>query len=399
MHVLFITPYPPSRIRARPFGLVQGLANLGHAVTVMALASRREAADISQVRPFCQAAHVILHSRAELVWHLAQSALTGRPLQAAYGQSVAMQKAIREAVHPDRFDVVHVEHLRASLLGSAVEGLPRVYDSVDCISLLLRRAREANPQLLTRLVATLELGRTERYEGRVGEGYDAVLITSPEDKAALEALARRFTGQKTVRPVYVVPNGVDLQYFAPTDGDRQPDVLVYTGKMSYHANVASALLLARAVMPLVWQERPQVKLWIVGKDPPRALTDLGRDSRITVTGYVPDMRPYLAQATVAVAPIAYGVGIQNKVLEAMAMGVPVVTSGRVQGALHVDAGEALVVADDPQEFARRVLEVLSNGQRQQELGEAGRRYVEAHHDWRVIAEDLVGIYRGISADH
>lgn len=395
MRILFVTPYPPSQVRVRSLGFVRGLAELGHAVTVIALAGSREAGDISQVRPFCRAASVVVRSRPELVWRFAENAVAGRPLQAAYGRSSAMESAVRQLADPDGFDLVHVEHLRASPLGALADDLPRVYDSVDCISLLLRRAREGSPQLLTRLVTTLELERTERYEGLVGGAYDAVLVTSPEDRDALVALARRFAGERRVRPVHVVRNGVDLQHFSPGDDERLPDVLVYTGKMSYHANVASALFLMRSVMPLIWRERPQVQLWIVGKDPPRAVARLARDPRITVTGFVPDMGAYLRRASVAVAPIAYGVGIQNKVLEAMATGTPMVTSARVRAALRAEPGRDLLVADDPEGFARAVLDLLSDAPRRRELGAAGRAYVEQHHSWCAVAGDLEAVYREV----
>ena len=109
---------------------------------------------------------------------------------------------------------------------------------------------------------------------------------------------------------------------------RDGRTVIFTGKMSYHANVAGALYFAHEVLPRIWQRDPQVRFQIVGKDPPQAVQQLARDARIEVTGYVKDLRPYLAQATVAVCPVAYAVGIQNKVLEAMAMQVPVVCTCR-----------------------------------------------------------------------
>src|SRR5204863_7853178 len=122
----------------------------------------------------------------------------------------------------------------------------------------------------------------------------------------------------------VLSNGVDLQYFRPIEGPRQADTLVLSGKMSYHANVTAVLYFVREVLPLIWAERPQTQLWIVGQNPPASLKSLMADSSILVSGYVPDIRPYLCRAAVAICPITYGAGIQNKILEAMSCATAVV---------------------------------------------------------------------------
>src|SRR5690606_32012470 len=126
--------------------------------------------------------------------------------------------------------------------------------------------------------------------------------------------------------------GVDLDYFQPQDLARNPKRLIFSGKMSYHANIAAAEDLSEKIMPLVWQAEPQANLQIVGKDPAPVILELGEKHNISVTGYVPDLRPYLAQAAIAVSTVRYGVGIQNKVLEAMAMATPVVCSPQASSA-------------------------------------------------------------------
>ena len=172
-----------------------------------------------------------------------------------------------------------------------------------------------------------------------------------------------------------------------------------TDKMSYHANVSAALHLVRDIMPLVWEQRPQVKLYIVGANPPRQIRQLadGQGGTVEVTGTVPDLRPYLWRASVAVAPVFYGAGIQNKVLEAMACGTPVVATPQACGALEVVPGQDLLVTQDGQEFARDILRLLGNHELAARLRLAARRYVETHHDWNVVAEKLEGNYREVVA--
>lgn len=130
----------------------------------------------------------------------------------------------------------------------------------------------------------------------------------------------------------------------------------------------------------------------MGKNPPQAICALAKDERVHVTGFVPDLRPYWARATVSVSPMQYSVGIQNKVLEAMATGTPVVASSQVCSALKVRDGTHLLVADDPTTFAERVLRLLDDVTLRREIAINGRDYVEERHDWRAIAGDLENIY-------
>jgi len=192
----------------------------------------------------------------------------------------------------------------------------------------------------------------------------------------------------------VLPNGVDLAYFVPQAERREAQTLVYVGRMSYHANVAAVCWFCEAVLPRVWAERPEVQFLIVGRDPGPAVRALGRDPRITVTGAVPDVRPYLARATALVAPMVYGAGIQNKVLEGMAMGTPVVCTPPAAAALAAESGRDLLVSSGSAAFAAAVIRLLGDRALQIELGRAGRRYVAAHHDWAGIVYRLEEIYRG-----
>jgi glycosyltransferase involved in cell wall biosynthesis len=147
-------------------------------------------------------------------------------------------------------------------------------------------------------------------------------------------------------------------------------------------------------MPHIWEGRPQTKLQLVGKDPTAAIRRLAeRDNRIEVSGYVPDMRDYLRVASLAIAPLVYGAGIQNKVLEAMACGIPVAASSQAVSALGAVPGRDVLVADEPQEIAAAALKLLENPPLNSQIGANGRAYVERHHDWNSIAAQLENIYR------
>jgi glycosyltransferase involved in cell wall biosynthesis len=220
-----------------------------------------------------------------------------------------------------------------------------------------------------------------------------MVVTSEREAAAFVSLA----GPAARDRVTVVCNGVDTEYFQPADGQERRAV-VFTGKLSYHANAAAAVRLVERIMPRVWGRRPDTPVVIAGKDPGSRVLALGRDPRVTVTGYVGDLRVVFAQAAVAVCPLVYGAGIQNKVLEAMASGVATVMSSAASAALLGTAGHDYLACEDDQAFADAVVSLLDDRARRQRLGAAGRAYVVANHQWDVLAGALVRIYAAARAE-
>jgi sugar transferase (PEP-CTERM/EpsH1 system associated) len=398
MRILFIVPYLPSLIRSRPYNLIRALVRLGHNVTLLAAAGTspedREQAD--ELRGWGVQVEIFPVSLWRSLGNCLRALPTREPLQAVYAFHPGMERKLARLLLEETFDVVHIEHLRAARLVRAVSGVPRVYDSVDCISLLFEQAARIGAQLRSRLMTALDLARTRRYEAWLLTQYDQVVITSQRDKDALKRLARRYPpSQGRLAPITVVTNGVDLQYFQPWDASEQRDsrTVIFTGKMSYHANVSGVLYFAREVLPRIWSRDPEVRFQIVGKDPTEAVRRLETDGRIQVTGYVDDLRSYLARSTLAVCPVPYAVGVQFKVLEAMAMGIPVVCTSAAFAGLDAQEGKEALVADDPEAFAAQVLQLISDRALRERLAVAGRRYVEAHHSWEINARRLVEVYR------
>jgi glycosyltransferase involved in cell wall biosynthesis len=404
MRILYVTPYAPNRIRVRPFQLLHALVERGHTVTLGAIWSDAdECADLAHLRE--QGVQVV-DGRLPAMRSLLNCLLalpTASPLQAAYSWQPGFAKRLARLAQDEPFDVVHVEHLRGSRYGLylkrrlAASGLttPVVWDSVDCITHLFRQASDRSATRKGRLVTRFELGRTSRYEPRLLAAFDHTLVTSPADRQALLELASN-AGLGDLRDrIRVLPNGVDLAYFVPDETPREPATLVLSGKMSYHANVTAAQQLVREIMPRVWARRPEVAVWIVGKDPARAVLSLANEAekgRVWVSGTVPDLRPYLRRATIALAPVPYGAGIQNKVLEAMACGAPVIASAQAVSALNIHAGTECRVAHHPGEFAEQILALLENPSQGRELGRAGRAFVEQNHAWSRIGGDLEQLY-------
>jgi sugar transferase (PEP-CTERM/EpsH1 system associated) len=401
MNVLYATPYVPSYIRTRPYNLIRTLVRLGHQVTLLTAAgsSAEEREQADELRGWGMQVEVFPVPVLRSLGNCLRALPTREPLQAVYAYHPAMERRLSTLLSTQAFDVVHIEHLRAARLVRAVTKTPAVYDSVDSISLLFEQAAKGGAQLRSRLMTAVDLARTRRYEAWLLTQYNQVVVTSQRDKDALEGLARQYLpSQARPAPITVVTNGVDLEYFHPPEtrpfGKNlvSPPTVVFTGKMSYHANIAAALYFAREVLPHIWKRDPSVRFQIVGKDPPEAVQKLATDGRIQVTGTVDDIRPYLAQATVAVCPALYAVGVQNKVLEAMAMATPVVSTPAGCAGLAAARGQEILTAETEDELAEVVLKVVSDRVLAQRLAVAGRRFVEAHHSWEACVRRLVGVY-------
>lgn len=388
VHILFVAPYVPSLVRVRSYNLLHALVERGHDITLLALQPSGDSGDmLPQLRQWCQDVIVVPHPRRRAVWNGLKALPRQIPVQAAYSWSPHFHQVARKLVGNSSFDVAHVEHLRGAVLADSLADLPVVFDSVDSIALLFQKVLKDAPSIKSRLIAMLDLERTRRYEGQLTRHFKEVAVTSATDRDALIALG------SDSDHVTVVSNGVDLDYFQPQSMERDLRTLVFTGKMSYHANIAAVEDLVNDIMPLVWAEQPDTHLKIVGKDPAPVIQMLGQHPNITVTGFVTDMRHYLAEATVAISTVRYGVGIQNKVLEAMAMATPVVCSVQACSALETVSGRDLMVGDDPESIACHILDLMESPQKQASIGSAGRHYVEQHQTWDGAAALLEQLYR------
>jgi glycosyltransferase involved in cell wall biosynthesis len=404
MHVLFVSPYAPNAIRVRPYRFIRGLLELGHEVTVASAwssESDRESLGVLE----SMGAGVIARKigRWRSLANASGALVSPWPLQAAYSWHHDLATEASRIARSSDVAVVHVEHLRGAryadrLVEDRRQGrlhIPIVWDSVDCVSHLFVQAMRASRSRRWRMVAGWEIPRTRRVERRLATCVDRVLVTSDRDRDALRKVVGGGDPPVPAGRIAVVTNGVDLEGFAPSTEPRPPATLTFTGKMSYHANVTGALHLVDDVMPRVWRQRPEVRVQIVGKAPTRRLLRHARahGDRVRVTGEVDAVSPFLHASTLAVAPLLYGVGVQNKVLEAMATATPVVATPPAVGGLDRDVGTpGLVVAEGPRALADAILALLGDPERRDRMGHAGRGYVERHHDWLHVTESLVDVY-------
>jgi len=402
MNILFISPYPPSLIRVRPYNFIKFLSQRGNQVTVLsAYSNANELDDAQKLSGLCHQVIPIHISKWRSMWNVLLALPSTNPLQAVYSWSpqlanFALSRWLSNDGNDGSYDVIHIEHLRGSKFGLFLQKklgrLPIVWDSVDCISLLFQLASTRSKSFIGRWATRFDLNRTEKYEALLLEQFHQVCVTSKNDRDALEKL-------NPTKSVSVIPNGVDLDYFTPGAPEfRKKNTLVVSGKMSYHANISMVVWLVQDIMPLVWEKFPQAKLEIVGKDPSRELLEFGTNPLITVTGAVPEIRSYLQQASIALTPITYGVGIQNKVLEALACATPVISTSQAISALALQNGKNIIIADEPNAFAHEIVQLLKAPEKQYKIGGSGREYVEQYHNWYNITAQLEKLYLKATTD-
>ena len=285
-----------------------------------------------------------------------------------------MKRAFQKLLREQKFDVV-LFHGK-SVFDVIADGcdLPIVADFCDATSMRIRSTMRY-VALPKRAVLALRYLRFRKIEKELLRQARAVAFISNRDRQAVNG---------TVKDSRIVPIGVDFEYWKRRSPNYDPECIVYTGVMDYGPNHDAAMYLLDRILPLVKRRVPQVKLFIVGRNPrPELETCANALPEVTVTGFVADMRPYLESAAVMAAPLRYASGIQNKVLEAMSMGVPVVTSSVVGDGLRLDdrAEPPLSLADDPETFADKVVELMQNPEERSRLSRESRAFVERHFDW------------------
>lgn len=378
LRILYIGPYPPSPIAVRPWLFLRALQDR-HRIDVLTLAGGPPTSAVGAT------ARTYVPTAVDRLRSLRHLPDRGFPLQAMAVESHAMRRAVRAAIASEGYDLIHVEHARALHLVPEAHRRRVLFDAVDCLSDLFEQAARYQGRVM-KSVFELEANRLKRFESKALATVPRVLVASRRDAAALQNL-------RPDAPVSVLHNPVDLSRFHP-GLTRSPNTVVFTGKMSYHANRVAARWLCDEIWPLVQHRHPQARLVIAGARPPASLRRRARPG-IEVTGYVPDLGRLIAGAAIAVAPLRYAVGVQNKVLEAMACALPVVTTTAAVGDLGFEEGGHGFVANDAAAFAERICWLLDDRRLAGEIGRAGRDHVERHHAVGPLADQLDRYYHDL----
>lgn len=409
MNILFLTPqlpYPPRKGTAlRNWGLVSSLAQR-HRVSLLSFQALGQpphpAPELAKV---CAAVETVPQPERTIRARLRDMLATRRPDMALRLASKQFGRRLAAWLERESFDVIHIEGIELAPYLDVIErASPRpliVFDDHNCEYLLQKRTCLTDLRVPARwpgaAYSFVQWRRLLRYEALACRRADRVLAVSEPDADALRELSPGLA-------VTVVPNGIDVQiYQIPMANDQltmtksqipQSPIpgLVFTGTMDFRPNVDAVLWFARKVLPLVQAEVGDVRFIVVGQRPHSRLDELRGNPAITLTGWVEDTRPYIAEAAVYVAPLRMGGGTRLKLLEAMAMGKPVVATRLGAEGFPVTHGRELLLADTPADFAAAVVELLRTPKQRAALGSAARTFVEERYDWRVITPLVEAVY-------
>lgn len=392
MRILFVNrelPYPADtggRIRAH--ALLRQLARR-HTVSLIAFGDGDPEA-VAALRQFC--ADVVTVPLAERQRrenkrkYQLLSLFSPRPYQYVAHYSPRMQAAIDAYLAANRVDLVHVEFAQMGYY-RLPPTVPAVLDEHNVEYEILQRTYAATPPSPRKLYAYSEYRKFRRDELSICARFDACLTTSERDKAVLARAVSR-------TPFHVIPNGVDTAAYRPlAQPDAAEKALLFTGTIDYYPNIDGLHFFMDQVFPLVRARVPEARFYIVGKDPPPQISRYAAAPGVTVTGYVQDVRPYYEKAAVVVVPLRVGGGTRLKIVEALALGKPVVSTTIGAEGIEVTDGENVLLADDAEAMARSIVRLLEDRSLRERLGRAGRRLAEERYDWNVIGDRLDRVYR------
>lgn len=296
-------------------------------------------------------------------------------------RSEQMTRQLECAFSRDRFDAVICDFLNPSVNLPATIPFPSLLFQHNVESAIWERHYRNAHGLAKKAYFYNQFKKMEDFERSMVNRFDAVVAVSDSDS---RLMMERFNP----RHIYSVPTGVDTAYFAPSrTGYSSQNELVFTGSMDYLPNEDAVIYFSESILPLLKESLPDVSLTVVGRNPtPRVISLAALHPEIRVTGTVDDVRPYLARAAAAVVPIRIGGGTRLKIFEAMAMGKPVISTTVGAEGLPVIDGQHAHIADDPREFATRILQILSDSQLRNRLSQEGRKLVTTRFGWDAVTE-------------
>lgn len=396
MRILFIChrfPYPPKRGgKIRPFNTIRHLART-HEVTVASLVrSAAEAEEAGGISPYCSEHHIVRVSDPVQVLRMVARLPSGVPSSFGFFYSSTLAATVRRLLALKPYDLIFVHCSSVARYVAHVREVPKLLDFGDMDSQKWREYARYKPRPLN-IGYWLEGAKLEAEERRLSRRFDMCTATT---RAEWETLTTIGVSAQTDW----FPNGVDNAFFTPSPESYDPRSICFVGRMDYYPNQQCMLEFCARTLPLLRRVRPEIELTIIGADPSPQIRALGKLPGVVVTGSVPDVRPYVRKSALMVAPLSIARGTQNKILEAMAMGVPVIASEIAAGGVDARAPEHFLTATSRETYRDAVLRVLDDPAERARLALAGRARMLSHHSWessmrrldQTIARCIEGFY-------
>ena len=394
MRILFLSgwyPYPPDNgSKIRIYNLVRRLARCC-AIHLLSFTDDPVSEDqLAAMKKYCSSVDTVpwiefrpARLRAFLGF------LSPRPRAVVDTYSLTMQDRVTQMAQWQPFDVVVASEFRTAPYAARLS-CPRIFEDPE-LSVLHERYAAAQ-HWLTRARHGLTWWKMSRYMSRLLDQFDACTVVSEGERDLLASIAPDYTH------VAVAPNGVDVEHYTGFFGAPQPGSMIYTGALSYHANFDAMDYFLSEVHPLIAAQEPRAALAITGRADPALMQRLPKAPEVTFTGYLPDIRPAIAQSWISIVPLRVGGGTRLKILEAMALGTPVVSTRKGAEGLDVTHEQDILVADTPNAFADAVLRLFNDRALRARLASNGRQLVKRMYDWDVCAEVLVELIQRVAGD-
>jgi len=377
MRIFFVcqrVPFPPDRgDKITTFNEIRHLS-MAHEVHLFCLADgSRDLENISGLSDYLQSVTAVPVTGLRSQLRALTALVTGKPLSVAAYNEKRLHDAIKEQFSALKPDLIMVYSCNVAQYAEDFPQVPRLMQFAELDSSRWGQYAKRSPIPLCWIYA-IEQRRFFAYEQRIARAFSHALVCTAIEQREFERLIPGV-------PVSLVGNGVDLDYFRPAASPKQPGSIVFTGVMDYLPNVDAVIWFCNKALPLIQAQIPEATFVICGSRPTEAVRRLAKKRGVTVTGWVPDTRPFLDRAEVFVAPLRMGRGIQNKLLEGLAMGLPCIASTAAWSGTAVAKGEGLLVADEPQEFAGHVVRLLREPDLRAGMASKARAAVEANYPW------------------
>lgn len=385
MRILFLSrwfPYPADNgARIRIYNLLRALATR-HQVDLISFSAETVAEErLAAMRAICYHVEVVPFREFQPSnWKAVLGFFEMRPRSVVDTYSMEMETKVSEAVQRERYDAVIASEIDMAPY-AANQPIPlRLLEEME-IAALQEQATQAQ-SFSQRARKELMWWKYSRYVSALLRDFQATTVVSEEERQRLTPLV------PTRTHLDVIPNGVDTAFYSGRYGMPDVDTLIYSGALTYSANFDAVAYFLEAIFPLILAARPQARFLVTGRLEGVAVQKLPRSANVVFTGYLEDIRPTLARAWVNVVPLRQGGGTRLKILESLAIGTPVVSTRKGAEGLDLQAGQDLLVADTPAEFAQAVVRVLADGELRAKLGRQGQQTVINRYDWSIIGQRL-----------
>lgn len=318
---------------------------------------------------FCSSIHFFDIGKMSILTNLAKAFFKGLPMQCGYFYNKRIHKEIRKLIEQHKPDMLFGQLLRVAEY-IRHEKTPKTIDYQDVFSMGMKRRSEIAPFYL-KPIFNMEYKRLRHYEHDIFDDFDVKTIISVQDRDDIDHPKKD--------EILIVPNGVDHEYYSPQQQEKKYDI-VFTGNMGYAPNVNAVEYLANDILPLVWEKLPEAKMYIAGATPDPRVKKVASD-KIIISGWLDDMRDAYSQSRIFIAPMRIGTGLQNKLLEAMSMRLPCITTSLANGSLHAETNKEILVGNNEQELANHIITLLTDKEKAEYVAQNGYDFVHRVYDW------------------